>query len=429
MDDAGIFKPVIIAPTFDNARTLARVLSGITQSGLPTIVVNDGCGDRSPSILQAWLQSGAERVVITHLENQGKAAALRDGFERALMMGFTHAVAIDTDGQLDPDEIPQLLRVARTYPEAVVVGCREADIAGYPSVSRWGRRVSNLLIRMESGVRLSDSQCGFRVYPLKLIMMLRCTAARYGFESEVLTRAAWAGLAVEQLKVNCVYDVPEGRVSHFRVWRDSLASVRLHLWLLAVSLVPWPQRRLRNAPGTGKIWMRLAHWINPGRAWDDLRCDPKGSARFATAFAAGVFIANLPLYGVQTLLSLYLAKRLRLNPLSVVAGSSISTPPLGPLLIAAAIGIGHGCLYGKFPQLASFDPRTVGYLSLMKSMALEWAIGGIICGIVLASGSYCVMRLLLWCVALRTPANGADGPAATVQVRDLAMPESAVLEQ
>jgi uncharacterized protein (DUF2062 family) len=429
MANADFFNPVVVAPTFDNARTLARVLDGITRAGLPTIVINDGCADGSPAILQAWEKRGADRVVLTHLKNQGKAAALRSGFECALKMGFTHAVAIDTDGQLDPDQIPQLLRFGRSNSTTIVVGWRDADADGYPVASRWGRRVSNLLITMESGARLYDSQCGFRVYPLKLVKLLDCRAEGYGFEMEVLTRAAWAGLAIQQFKVSCVYHVPEGRVSHFRAWRDSLASAGLHLWLLAVSIVPWPQRRLGNAPGTGKIWLRLGRWISPRRAWRDLRCDPKEHSRFATALAAGVFVANLPLYGVQTLLSLYLAKRFRLNPLPVVAGSSISTPPLGALLIAAAIGIGHACLYGKWPLLTSFDPRPGGYFSLIKSVLLEWTIGGIICGIVLASGSYCVMRLVLRYLPLRTPADAEVDPAATVKARDLAIAESVVLER
>jgi len=429
MADPESFKPVIIAPTFDNARTLARVLTGISQTDFPAIVVDDGCVDGSPAILKAWLESGADRVVLTHCENQGKAAALLDGVERALEMGFTHAVTIDTDGQLDPGQIPELLRVARCHPTTLVVGCRDAEAVDCPSGSRWGRRASNLLIRLESGARISDSQCGFRVYPLKVITLLRCGAGRYGFESEILTRAAWAGVAIEQLNVNCIYDVPEGRVSHFRIWRDSLSVAKMHLRLLGISLLPWPEPRLADGAETGKIWLRLARWISPTRAWRNLRCDPKEHSRFATALAAGVFIANLPLYGVQTLLSLFVAKRFRLNPVPVVIGSSISTPPLGPLLIAAAIGIGHCCLHGNWPQLSSFDPRTAGYLGLVRTVFLEWAIGGIICGMILACVSYCLMRLVLQWMPLHTPANSADSRAAPARARDHAISESAALER
>jgi glycosyltransferase involved in cell wall biosynthesis len=408
MAESDFFKPVIIAPTFDNARTLPRVLSGIAQIGLATIAINDGCADETPIILQAWVQSGADRVVLTHGKNRGKAAALLDGFERASQMGFTHALTIDTDGQLDPGQIPELLRIAQSHPNMIVVGSREANAKNHPAASRWGRRVSNLLIKWESDLRISDSQCGFRVYPLKLIQQLKCRAGRYGFESEILTRAAWAGIAIKELNVNCIYDVPEGRVSHFRVWRDSLACAMMHLRLLTIA---------------------LTRWINPIRAWRNLRCDPKEHFRFSTAVAAGVFIANLPLYGVQTLLSLFVAKRFRLNPLAVVAGSSISTPPLGPLLIVAAIAVGHCCLHGAWPQVASFDPRTVGYFALMKSVLLEWTIGGIICGTILALVSYCLMRLVLQCLPLRTAADSAVDPTAPATIRDHAIPKSAALER
>jgi glycosyltransferase involved in cell wall biosynthesis len=424
MTDSESFHPVVIAPTFDNARTLARVLSGVSQIGLPAIVIDDGCIDGSAGILQAWQQGDADRVVLTHPANRGKAEALLDGFERALEMGFTHAITVDTDGQLDPAEIPKLLRVARSRPTALVVGCRDAEAVDCPAASRWGRRASNLLIGLESGARISDSQCGFRVYPLRLIKLLKCSAGRYGFESEILTRAAWAGVPIEQLNVNCIYDVPGGRVSHFRMWRDSLAVAVMHLRLLGISFVPRPELRVADGADTGKIWLRLARWISPIRFWRDLRCDPKEHTRFATAFAAGVFIANLPLYGVQTLLSLFVARRFRLNPVAVVIGSSISTPPVGPLLIAGAIGIGNLCIHGSWPQISTFDPRTVGYVALVKTVLLEWTIGGIICGTVLALATYCLAWLALQWTPVHTQANSADGRAAPAKARDLAIPES-----
>src|SRR5260221_10677818 len=107
------FNPAVIAPTFNNARTLLVVLRGIEESDLPVIVINDGCTDGTADLLQAWQQSGERRSVLTHGVNRGKAAALRTGFAHAVAGGFTHAVTIDTDGQLDPAEIPKLLRTAR----------------------------------------------------------------------------------------------------------------------------------------------------------------------------------------------------------------------------------------------------------------------------------------------------------------------------
>jgi uncharacterized protein (DUF2062 family) len=47
------------------------------------------------------------------------------------------------------------------------------------------------------------------------------------------------------------------------------------------------------------------------RAWRAIRDDPRERPRFAAGLAAGVFIANLPLYGIQTMLSLIVARRFR----------------------------------------------------------------------------------------------------------------------
>src|SRR5436305_6135741 len=154
------FRPVVLAPTFNNARTLADVLRRIGDLGLPTIVVNDGATDDTAAILEQWrLSDAGARIVLIHERNRGKAAALRTGFAHAASAGFSHAVTIDTDGQLDPIEIPKLVDAARRTPGALVLGCRDEAAPDYPGKSRLGRRVSNRLVLRESGARVGDSQC------------------------------------------------------------------------------------------------------------------------------------------------------------------------------------------------------------------------------------------------------------------------------
>src|SRR5439155_15804669 len=136
---------------------------------------------------------GASRLVLlAHHQNRGKAAALRTGFAAAAERGHTHAVTIDTDGQHEPTDIPALLRAAEQSPKALIVGARDEMAADYPARSRVGRRGSNFFVWLESGLRVSDSQCGLRVYPLELLRVARCGAGYFGFETEILTRAAWA---------------------------------------------------------------------------------------------------------------------------------------------------------------------------------------------------------------------------------------------
>ena len=82
---------------------------------LPLIVVNDGSTDETAAVLAAMSQSDRSIMVLTHPHNRGKAAALATGFAAASQAGYTHAVTIDTDGQLDPEQIPSLLSLARSH--------------------------------------------------------------------------------------------------------------------------------------------------------------------------------------------------------------------------------------------------------------------------------------------------------------------------
>ena len=98
---------------------------------------------------------------------------------------------------------------------------------------------------------------------------------------------------------------------------------------------------------------------------------------FAAALAVGVFVANLPVYPFQTALCLYLARRLHLNPLAVLAGSQISTPPVGLALIAAAIYTGHLLLHGSFPILPDLGAARMpcGRCLHGRSWSIGWWAG------------------------------------------------------
>jgi uncharacterized protein (DUF2062 family) len=389
------FKPVIIAPTYNNARMLPDVLDQVASHGVPTLVVDDGCTDGTGAILAAWRGAGDGRDVVTHPVNRGKAEALRSGFRHATDRGFTHALTIDTDGQLDPAQIADLLHAARSHPHSLILGDRNMYAPDYPSRNRTGRRLSNFAVWLESGLRVNDSQCGFRVYPLSLVNALPCRSGRYGFETEVLTRAGWAGATVHHVTVSCRYEIPGGRISHLKPGKDSLHHVCMHLLLIARSCLHFKVPRLDDPDRpreTGTIFHRLWNWFNPWRAWRQVRDTEKGRQQFAVALAIGVFIANLPAYGFQTLLSLYAARRFRMHPLPVVVGSHLSTPPVGPVLIVAGIAVGHLMLRGEMPDLRQVQASNMGYWG---SLLVEWIVGSVVVGGVLAGVTYLTVRAML----------------------------------
>jgi uncharacterized protein (DUF2062 family) len=275
--------------------------------------------------------------------------------------------------------------------------------------------VSNLLVRLESGLRVSDSQCGFRVYPLALLDVARCTAGRYGLETEVLTRAAWASCDVIEVPVTCRYAHASAHehVSHFRPWVDSFRAVPMHARLVARAMLPVPHQtwgRSQTSATTpvqsSHVLAKLLDWINPARLVRDVREERLGPHETATALAVGVFIGNLPLFGAQTILSLYTARRLHLHPLAVVAGSHVSTPPFGPVLIATAVGVGHWLLHGSWLRLPIWQATWREWGRLMGNLLLEWSLGSLLVGFTLAVVAFFVSRVLLSYVAV---ARGGAG--------------------
>lgn len=230
---------VVVMPTYNNAATLGGILDRIHVLGLSMVVVNDGSTDATADLLRRRIaaDSSGKLQVCTHPLNRGKAAALRTGFDVAAAHGFTHAITIDTDGQHAPEDIPALLAAAAREPRALVIGTRDESTAGYPSRSRLGRRLSNYFVKLESGIQVDDSQCGLRVYPLNLVTRTTCRAGHFGYETEIITRAGWAGIPVVGLGVSCTYLPPGRRVSHFKPWRDSARGAAMHLRLLTLTLI------------------------------------------------------------------------------------------------------------------------------------------------------------------------------------------------
>jgi uncharacterized protein (DUF2062 family) len=365
------------------------VLSGVARLGLPMLIVNDGSTDDTKQLLDAWLedQPGVCAQILTHSRNKGKAAALRTGFARAIKLGCTHVITIDTDAQHDPRCIPRMLEVANESPTALVVGVRDARHMTYPRKSRLGRRISNVLIRLECGLKVADSQCGLRVYPLELIKTVTCRGQRFCYESEIIARAGWSGCPVIDVPINTCYLPPGKRVSHFRPWWDTIRAIRTHARLVGRAILPVPHRKYR--PGGRVLRKRVTvrelwRWLNPLRAWRELREGAIGRTEFAAALAVGVFVANLPVYPFQTALCLYLARRLHLNPLAVLAGSQLSTPPIGLVLILGAICAGHLLMHGSLPVLPDLQSARAAWQTLARPLMLDWLVGGPVLGLLLA---------------------------------------------
>jgi glycosyltransferase involved in cell wall biosynthesis len=177
-------------------------------------VVDDGSSDDTALVAES---AGAK--VLRHAANRGKGAALLTGFRALVSEHFEAVVTLDADGQHPPQEALRLARHSAPA-QALILGVRDLKRDGAPENSRFSNGVSNRFLSWFSGLRLLDTQCGLRRYPLPQTLELLCKSPGYAFEAEVILRAARAGLTIEQTPVRVVYPPPAKRLSHFHVWKD-----------------------------------------------------------------------------------------------------------------------------------------------------------------------------------------------------------------
>lgn len=320
----------VLLPTYNNHKTLKRVIDGILAYTTDIIVVNDGSTDATTSILSNY----PEIKTIHKPTNTGKGTALKIGFKHAVKLGFDYAITLDTDGQHYPDDIPNFIEALTNseHKNVLIIGDRNMNEADVFAQSAKGNRVSTFWMYAATGLRLNDSQSGFRLYPVKAMDNIKFMKAtkKFEFEIEAIVKSFWSGINIIHVPIKVLYD-PDERVSHFRPFMDIARMVVLYTWFLLVRLFYITPRnffRKFKKKGLKKFLVEdvLKHQDSPKKK--------------ALSIALGVFIGLSPLWGFHTVTVLFLAVALRLNKAIAFAFSNVSLPPFIPFIILFSLKIG-----------------------------------------------------------------------------------------
>ena len=220
-----------IIPAYEAAATIGGLVDELARAGSfdPIVVVDDGSLDETAARARA-----AGALVVRHTRNRGKGAALRSALARALYAGATHAVSLDADGQHPPAEAQRLAELA-VPTEALVLGIRDLVAAGAPRANQRSNGISNWWLSRFTGRSLADTQCGLRRYPITATLALGAQSRGFGFEAEVVLRAALAGLPLVEEPIQVHYPPETDRTSHFHVVRDPTRIVLRVLATLATA--------------------------------------------------------------------------------------------------------------------------------------------------------------------------------------------------
>ncbi|WP_072989791.1 DUF2062 domain-containing protein [Pseudozobellia thermophila] len=361
-------KCCVLVPTYNNAGTLKRVLDGVLAYTKNIIVVNDGATDNTAEILK-----GFPDIRQVHLkENRGKGNALKIGFGEAVAQGYDFVITIDSDGQHFPDDIPVFLEAleAEETQNVLYIGSRNMQQADVPGKSSFGNKFSNFWFWFETGIWLTDTQCGFRLYPVHTLKSLTFITPKFEFEIEVIVRASWHGTLVKNLPVKISYDEKE-RVSHFRTVPDFTRISILNTFLVLIALFYIKPRdffRRVKKKGVKKFLT------------EDILSSQDPPKKKAASIALGLFVGLSPFWGFQTLLVLGGAFLLKLNKPIAFAFSNVSLPPFIPFIVYGGLQVG-GWILGEAHFLA-FENIADNILALSGLKA--YVIGSLVLAAALA---------------------------------------------
>lgn len=358
-------KCCVIIPTYNNCKTLKRVIVGVLNYTQDIIVINDGSTDSTSEILLNYPQ-----LIQIHLEkNKGKGNALKFGFRKAKELGFENAITIDSDGQHFPEDIPVFIKYLEKEGEILLIGSRNMAQEGIPKKSSFGNKFSNFWFWFETENRLEDTQSGFRLYPLNKIPNHFFTN-KFEFEIEIIVRSAWNGTRVKNIPIQVLYDMT-ARVSHFRPFKDftRISILNTVLVLIAIFYIkPRDFFRRIKKKGFKKFFL------------ENILESQDSKLTKSLSIALGVFIGIAPFWGFQTVLVLFLAYFFRLNKVISFAFSNVSFPPFIPLIIFGSLKIGG--IFMENPQ--NVFPNSYTDFDEIKQHLVQYLIGSFILASIMA---------------------------------------------
>ena len=222
----------IVLPSYKPDEKLEMTVNSFHEAGFDDIIVVDDGGGAEYKEIFDRIRALEYCTVLTHEVNRGKGAALKTAFAyyQANRKGMG-VITADGDGQHKASDAVRMADEMRANDRAglenVLLGVRDFSGKDIPFRSRFGNKFTSLVFRLMVGMKVSDTQTGFRGIPSQhLTYMLNIKGERYEYETNMLMYLKRWCIPYEEFKIETIY-IDDNKTSHFRPVKDSLKIYKL----------------------------------------------------------------------------------------------------------------------------------------------------------------------------------------------------------
>lgn len=217
----------LVIPCYEESARVDRMLRELNNfltkwpSRVEVLIIDDGSKDQTASMIQQHPLFDAKRMRVLSQHNTGKGGALKMGV--AQTQG-DFILTLDADMATSPNQLFSWLETINEFKmDEILIGSREVNknLVSDKKHREFIGHVFNAIIRSFSGLKIKDTQCGFKLYPASIGKLLFSEMKTLGWahDVELLVLAKRKKITVVEMPVK--WTAIEG--SKINILRDSWA--------------------------------------------------------------------------------------------------------------------------------------------------------------------------------------------------------------
>jgi glycosyltransferase involved in cell wall biosynthesis len=214
----------VLIPAYNAGTFLEELVGRIRRSigEVQIVVVDDGSTDNTAEIAHL-----VRVTVLRHDKNCGKGAALQTGFDFLKKQADVEFIlTLDADLQHQPEDIQKFFSAQQQTDADIVIGWRKRTGTKMPAHRILSNTITSALVSLKTGMKIKDSQCGFRLIRKRVLGNIQLESRGYEAETELLIKAARLEYKIEFVPVHTMYGREKSYMTH---WATTMKFIKVLL--------------------------------------------------------------------------------------------------------------------------------------------------------------------------------------------------------